>query len=522
VEWNESTGEGATVIWGEGPYEFDGAGNIWRIGHRNYAYDGLDRLRRLGEWGNVLEAYEYDRWGNLTRLARTDPGAGSQFELELGGAEDTNRPSSVEVDGSWVDWLTWDARGNLRELPAFLDQRRKRFTFSGEDRLLVAEDLLSNTSWRFAYDTAGERVAAWRRDAQGELDELRLSLRDENGLVLADWLLVPGQSFGPAREYLYSGDRMVAQLDWVGGEVATRFATHDHLGSTRLLVSPDSTILDEIEFYPFGAFRFGGPVPSTGHLFTGHERDLGAHNTELDYMHARYFSPTIGRFLSIDPLGGEVGSSQSWNRYSYVTANPLRLVDRSGGYREDVHYDLTRVLALAAGYDLEQAKAIASANQAIDTGMTASTNVIGALFLDSGSEYHFTSPRRRAELEAKARSSRAAEDIGAYLHALQDSYSHSGYRAPLGHGLDSIVAWTLCPDSCLDPDDSSQDPSKAMGAALASYEALAAFFGGDPAVAFEEIADLVREYLRLPEDELEQRQDILDRIERLTTENREE
>ena len=92
----------------------------------------------------------------------------------------------------------------------------------------------------------------------------------------------------------------------------------------------------------------------------------------------------------------------------------------------------------------------------------------------------------------------------------------------MGHGLDSIVAWTLCPDSCLDPDDSSQDPSKAMSAALASYEALAGFFGADPAVAFEEISDLVREYLRLGEDEPEQRQEILDRIERLSTENREE
>jgi len=49
-----------------------------------------------------------------------------------------------------------------------------------------------------------------------------------------------------------------------------------------------------------------------------------------DYMHARYYSPNLGRFLSVDPIGGTVGSSQSWNRYSYVLNNPLSLIDPDG------------------------------------------------------------------------------------------------------------------------------------------------------------------------------------------------
>jgi len=47
-------------------------------------------------------------------------------------------------------------------------------------------------------------------------------------------------------------------------------------------------------------------------------------------MHARYYSPNLGRFLSVDPIGGTVGSSQSWNRYSYVLNNPLSLIDPDG------------------------------------------------------------------------------------------------------------------------------------------------------------------------------------------------
>lgn len=49
-----------------------------------------------------------------------------------------------------------------------------------------------------------------------------------------------------------------------------------------------------------------------------------------DFMHARYYSPNLGRFMSVDPVGGTIGSSQSWNRYSYVLNNPLNLVDPTG------------------------------------------------------------------------------------------------------------------------------------------------------------------------------------------------
>jgi RHS repeat-associated protein len=49
-----------------------------------------------------------------------------------------------------------------------------------------------------------------------------------------------------------------------------------------------------------------------------------------DYMHARYYSSNLGRFLSVDPVGGKVGSSQSWNRYAYVQNNPLKYTDPDG------------------------------------------------------------------------------------------------------------------------------------------------------------------------------------------------
>jgi RHS repeat-associated protein len=79
-----------------------------------------------------------------------------------------------------------------------------------------------------------------------------------------------------------------------------------------------------------------GDAPPTTHLYTGHERDLGETSTELDYMHARYYSYNLGRFTSIDPSRGTVGSSQSWNRYSYVLNKPLNMVDPTGRAGKEV------------------------------------------------------------------------------------------------------------------------------------------------------------------------------------------
>ena len=47
-------------------------------------------------------------------------------------------------------------------------------------------------------------------------------------------------------------------------------------------------------------------------------------------MAARYYAFNIGRFMTVDPVRGTIGSSQSWNAYSYVRNNPINRFDPFG------------------------------------------------------------------------------------------------------------------------------------------------------------------------------------------------
>jgi hypothetical protein len=53
------------------------------------------------------------------------------------------------------------------------------------------------------------------------------------------------------------------------------------------------------------------------------------------YLRARYYDPSIGRFLTRDPFGGFLVSPQSLNRYPYSVSDPVNLVDPWGlcGFR---------------------------------------------------------------------------------------------------------------------------------------------------------------------------------------------
>jgi RHS repeat-associated protein len=102
----------------------------------------------------------------------------------------------------------------------------------------------------------------------------------------------------------------------------------DHLGTVRAETAVATGAVSLHDYLPFGqeiTYQFS----HNSHDYTGQEKDR---ESGLNYMKARYYGGTSQRFLSSDPLGGSAPAAQSWNRYSYVLGNPLKLVDPTGMY----------------------------------------------------------------------------------------------------------------------------------------------------------------------------------------------
>jgi RHS repeat-associated protein len=58
--------------------------------------------------------------------------------------------------------------------------------------------------------------------------------------------------------------------------------------------------------------------------------------TGLIYMGARYYDPTLGRFMAIDPLPVNPLGVHGINRYAYANNNPFRFYDPTGAATEEV------------------------------------------------------------------------------------------------------------------------------------------------------------------------------------------
>jgi RHS repeat-associated protein len=95
----------------------------------------------------------------------------------------------------------------------------------------------------------------------------------------------------------------------------------DALGSTLALTDGGVSTLASYTYEPFGNATMSGGSTST-YQYTGREND----GTGVYFNRARYYSLTLQRFVSEDPIGLSGGI----DLYEYVDSNPISLVDPFG------------------------------------------------------------------------------------------------------------------------------------------------------------------------------------------------
>ncbi len=276
-----------------------------------FTYDSLDRLDTVRRNGTLTLDANYDLSGNLT--SRSDVGTYTYH---------ATRKHAVTAAGS--NSFAYDANGNVIT--------RNGATLGWASYDLPTSLASGGNTASFAYTP--ER-ARWRQIA------VTAGVTETTIYVAGVLEKVTKPSVTLWKHYVASPTGMGAvYVRRSDGTSDTYYLTTDQLGSTdRILKAATGTVQVAESFDAFGKRRGsdwqGAPSAadltaisnSTPDGFTGHEMLDGV---GLIHMNGRVYDPTVGRFLSVDPIVRDIDASQSWNGYGYVEGRTLSATDPSG------------------------------------------------------------------------------------------------------------------------------------------------------------------------------------------------
>jgi RHS repeat-associated protein len=115
------------------------------------------------------------------------------------------------------------------------------------------------------------------------------------------------------------------------GTGSPTYLLSDQLGSSTTVTDNSGNVIATNRYWPFGGVRSSTGSTPTDRLFTGQRQEPPGDNAlGLYNYNARFYSATLGRFISVDPVGGSESDPQGWNAYAYVRNNPLAYTDPTG------------------------------------------------------------------------------------------------------------------------------------------------------------------------------------------------
>ncbi|CAM5795903.1 RHS repeat domain-containing protein [Brevibacillus borstelensis] len=354
---------------------FTAFGRLYQIRHT----DADDQMDQLIYPGNTAVSYRYDDAMRLTEV--TSPGLDGtpktvRYAYELSDAGDTytltypNGVSLVRKRDSFgqVDTLkhfksgtsVWQEKnsysfGNVTSIER--NGTTYRYEYDKVDRL-TKENVPAGEN-RYSYNGRGSRMTfegtlpAMPSTATYTFDErnrLRGVTNEKTGAkaeytYYPDGLRATKTADGGETRYVYLNGRVIEELDkngqlkaqniW-GNELLSRkdvaankrgYYLYNSHGDVVKVVGENGEELNRYEYDTWGNLTaktegMSNPFTYSGEILDG--------ETGFYYLRARYYDPTVGRFISEDTYKGQVDNPLSLNRYAYVHNNPLKYVDPTG------------------------------------------------------------------------------------------------------------------------------------------------------------------------------------------------
>ena len=320
-------GNGVTLV--NDSWTFNAAGLMTKmttlVGVTNYTYDNTNQLLSATSGFQPNEGYTYDANGNRTNAGYV-----------------TGPTNQLLSDGVYN--YAYDNNGNLILRTNISDHSTTVYSYDYRNRLSsvvnknsggVATQIVtytydaSNQMIRRGLDSDGAGAAAMAytyTDYQLGNAYLLISDTDPNGLAGPT---VPSLS----QRYLFAPvvDQLLEEEDQSSGTTNAFWGLGDHEGTIRDVVDNSGAVVDHREYNSFGQLT-SATNPSIAFPFgyTGQRFDSA---TGLLNLNARWYNPSVGRFINEDPTGFRGGDT---DLYRYVNNNPMTMVDPTGLRGSDI------------------------------------------------------------------------------------------------------------------------------------------------------------------------------------------
>lgn len=357
----------------------------------SYDYDGLKRLTREsisnGKTADTY-SYEYDDYGNRSKMVANgseeyetvyDYTVNGKYtallQKEIKTVEETsNATISDGLAISPTDLITstaadakteetaysYDANGN--QITKTAEGKTETNTYDGLNQLIGFTD--------------GETTASYKYNADG----LRTSKTVDGKTINHIWdgskqiVVDMDDSDWYSAEVYVRGTNLLAKFSKQSGNVKTNYQyyTQNAHGDVVNLTDAQGAITKSYKYDAFGVEQNIDDADSNVFRYCGEYYDS---ESGTIYLRARYYDPTIGRFISRDSVTGENTDPLSLNLYTYCHNNPIIGTDPSG----HIPRWLKNTLKVAAGVAVIGGLAVATAVTGGAAAVVAGAALSGAI-----------------------------------------------------------------------------------------------------------------------------------------------
>ena len=282
-------------------YSYSPDGSIVSISGLNaeYSYDKLGSLTKADNHN-----YTYDQLSN--RISSTEHNRLVSYTI----APDSNRLFSSEDSANDFGYV-YDNAGNLIRVGKYINGSYHYIGYSYNylgQLVKITNTEKKEDSITYQYNGLYQRVL---KDVNGNKT---IFIYNAAGQLLEE----QNKAQNTIRDYIYADNVLIAAVE--NGILV--YITTDHLNAPQVVTDATGRVVWSATYDPFGKATI------TGNLKLNLRADGQYEDSEtgLYYNWYRYYNPSLGRYITSDPLGLAAGN----NTYIYVNGNPINYTDPQG------------------------------------------------------------------------------------------------------------------------------------------------------------------------------------------------